>query len=202
MSKGTHVPTRRAIMAGLAALPVTGLPADVVATVTPECPAVTAANEYFRRKEIERAAYARSSAIFEALQEVHREIGTVEIQGESVYSVKRLDGMRLGPAQISQAEYEAARAALEPLQKAHNRAATESGYDEADEIAEGTLDETEVAFEALFATTPVSTLGAFAMLRAAVDEMDEARISVRRSLEDRFVEALREALAVLERNSL
>ncbi|WP_442753846.1 hypothetical protein ACNHKD_12680 [Methylocystis sp. JAN1] len=189
---------RRAIVAGLAASPVGGLPAALAAASAPSCPTLAAAREFQRLKQIETAAYAKYDEIFEALQAVRKEIGAVEIKGELVYGVWRLNAIRDYPG-LPEAEYEAVRALLEPLQTAHDKAYDQSGYEEADAIATEAQEEAYQALIAAFETSPTSRAGALDLLRIAAEQIDEAyERGLSSDLEERFGPAMREAIAVLE----
>lgn len=192
--------TRRAILTGLAATPMAALPAIAGAAPTP-CPTVAAAREYQRLLQIERAAGAECSRIYADLEATHRAIGAVEIRDESVYRLVRLHSIRSWPG-LPNAEYEAARDLLEPLQEAHKQAHSTSGYDEAEATAHEAEEISHQALVRLFDTSPVSSLGALELLRVCADEIEEAGAPVRYDIQDRFVAAIREAIAVLEKTAL
>ncbi len=95
-------------------------------------------------------------------------------------------------------EYQAARAAIEANLPAYRRAEANIHHDDTEETASKNEREANDARLAIFETTPTTPGGAAALIRHAMDHLDEFGINDT-LLEDVFTDAIRNVVAVLER---
>ena len=189
--------TRRALVAGLALAPIAGVPA-IAGAVAGNDPALAAIAEYERRCAIAEAAYKASSEADRAFRAAREAIGVVNFNGEEVYSLRRLDflGQRLHPA--PDPEYQAARIALQANLPAYRKAKINNRVAALEAAASEASSKADDAQIAMFETTPRSPAGAAALIRHAMDHLDELGINDT-WLQDIFTDAIRNAVAVLER---
>ena len=89
MAKLSHTPSRRAMLAGLAAAPVAGLPA-IAGVVADDDPLLEALAEYERLHAIERTAW---EAVADAAPTSNR-LPEVVFNGNRVFSILHLETMR------------------------------------------------------------------------------------------------------------
>ena len=197
-----------------------GVPA-IAGAVAGNDPALAAIAEYERRRAIADASWEASTDVYEALQAERKVIGVVTFKGEEVHSLERLDVLAEQPRRvmskdeledtiaqlpngwaIQQAEaafpdpeYQAARAAIEANLPAYRRAEANIRHDDTEETASENEREASDAQIAMFETTPTPPAGAAALIRHAMDHLDEIGINDV-LLEDVFTDAIRNAVAV------
>jgi hypothetical protein len=136
------------------------------------CPTLAAFRKLRKAEAAEQAAYDVAARASEEARRVRHQIGVVTIGNEEVWSLDWLESLRLFPfAGLSDDVYEAARAKLEPLQKAHRCVDVEINN-----LCQVSEDDSTTAFLArdealrlLFETTPTSPAGALAIVRAALE---------------------------------
>lgn len=196
MTIATRRASRRSVLTGLAATPVAAFP-PVVPPIPSECLTLAATREYRRLKAIETAAFAEWSRIFDARETKHRAIGAVEIQGETIYRLARLDFVWRHRG-MPHEEYEAARAMLEPLQEAHDRVDEAGDCHPADAIATKAQEAATEALQDVLNTSPTSPAGALELLRIALEESEEAMDGSMCEFY-RFTDAMRDAIEILEK---
>ena len=103
----TRIPSRRAIVAGLAVAPVAGLPA-MAGTVGAD-PALEALAEYDHRHAIELAARKASRSAYHALEAAADAIGApVVFEGEKIFTLQQLERLnrQACPSPLPEAELE------------------------------------------------------------------------------------------------
>lgn len=215
-------PSRRAMLAGLAAAPVAGLP--VVASAFAADPMLDALREYERLYTIEQTAWEASSeadAIASAGEEV---LDDVVFNGQQAYNLthleilrehsmgltdeeleetivrlragnakKRAEGANLEP------EYQRARANLE-AREAIPLARDASVVIDAERRASDAQNETNEARRAIFKTEPTTVIGAASLLRFIADFVEEDDVVNAASAEG-LGDAIRNAADVLEQRA-
>ncbi len=224
MAKQSVTPSRRTMLAGLAAAPVAGLPA-IAGAVIGDDPVFAALAERDHAHAIWEAAIPKTDAASEA-------IGAVIYNGEEVYTLPHLNHLAGLPhypmtgAELEEAvaqlrrgwamqqeelastspEYQAARATLEARQAARATlearqaalaVAPESSAEEASDDAFGVFGDAE---RAVFEAVPTTQAGAVALLRFTAEFLEELGINDTR-VEDVLPDAIRNAAAVLEREA-
>ncbi|WP_159727556.1 hypothetical protein [Methylosinus sp. Ce-a6] len=210
--------TRRAILAGLAAAPVAGLPALAQALPGAD-PVLVALGDHGRARAVLDAAYARTSALSDKVEAAQEALGHITYKGEEVLNLRQLERLRsMEPRGFSDEdlertiadlrrnnaakraalaepdhEYEAARAALvergQPLEAALREER------EAEAADEKWLDAVNAAEVAIMTAEPTTQAGAAALLRFIADCFEELIDDARELAPD----AIRAAVAVLER---
>jgi hypothetical protein len=106
--------------------------------------------------------------------------------------------MQQAEAATPDPEYQAARAALEARLPAYENADRDCGIAAGEAIGDEAETEVNDAQRAMFETTPTTPAGAAALVRLAMEHLDELGINDR-LIEDVFTDAIRNAVAVLER---
>jgi hypothetical protein len=208
--------SRRSLAAGLALAPVAGPPALAGAPITDD-PVLAALAEYERRHAVSTAAWKTAEDAAEALEATRQAIGVVTFKGEEVSSLGRLEYLADRPRPLSDSEwgetiallksgrtapqieaarpdpeYQAARAALEPLLPAHEAAERAADVEGAEKRAEPLEDKTREAERAVYEAEPTSRAGAIALLRFAADFLEENGVNDT-LLEEVFPDAIRVA---------
>jgi hypothetical protein len=213
--------SRRALAAGLALAPVAGLPA-LAGALSVDDPILAALAEYKRRYSVSTAAWEAASDASKALDAARQAVGVVTYKGEEVSSLRRLEYLADRPRLLSDAEwgetiallksgrtaqqieaarpdpeYQAARAALEPLLPAHEAAERAADVRGAEKRAEPLEVKTREAERAVYEAEPTSPAGAIALLRFAADYLEENGVNDT-LLEDVFPDAIRAAADFFE----
>lgn len=190
--------TRRAILAGLAATPVAGLPA-LAAALPGADPVLAALAEHSRAGAVLNAAFARTAVYSDKLDAMHREIGLVTFQGEEVFSRFMLDHRFSEMEDVTpdiEAEYRAARAAFLKLEPAYHDAFVRSGLREAERAQDEPSRALFNAEDAVLEAEPTTREGALRLLAHVAERLASD------SLGDREAElapaAIRAAVVVLE----
>jgi hypothetical protein len=222
MAKQSHTPSRRAMLAGLAAAPVAGLPAIAGVVVAEHDPLLGALAEYERLHAIEQAAW---KAAADASPTINR-LPEVVFNGERVFSILQLETMRersmgmtdeelddtiarlrKGNAMMRneapglEPEYRNARAVLEAHEiNAENAEKVEAL--EAESAAQKAQDDANEAQREVFEATPTTGAGALRLLRHLADFLDEDDVVNDIWVGDLLGEAIRNAAAVLEQEAL
>ena len=188
--------SRRAIVAGLAATPLAGLPALAPAAPGAD-PALAALAEHDRARSALDAAYSRTRSASAKLDAAREALGLVIYKGEEVHSLRQLEALcRAEPKDMSDEdleraiadlrrnnaairaaasrpdrEYEAARAALIEREPALEPAIVE--MQEVEEAEDAPLDALNEAETAIVAAKPTTRAGAAAQLRFIADHFEE-----------------------------
>jgi hypothetical protein len=221
MAKQSHTPSRRDMLASLAAAPVAGLPA-MACVVAKADPLLEALAEYERLHGIEQAAW---EAVTDATPTRAR-LPEVVFNGERVFSILQLETMRersmgmtdeelddtiarlrKGNATLRveaaglEPEYLSARAVLEAHEACAQNVETSEAL-EAESAAQKAQDDANEAQRAVFETTPTARAGALRLLRHLADFLDEDDVVNDNWVADLLGEAIRNAAAVLEQEAL
>ena len=220
MAKLSHTPSRRAMLAGLAAAPVAGLPA-IAGVVADDDPLLEALAEYERLHAIERTAW---EAVADAAPTSNR-LPEVVFNGNRVFSILHLETMRESSMGMTdeeiddtiarlrkgnatmraeaaglEPEYQNARAVLE----AHNAYAQNAETSEvldAESAAQKAQDNANEAQRVVFESTPTTLAGALRLLRHLADFLDEDDVVNDMLVGDMIGDSVRNAVAVLEREA-
>lgn len=218
--------TRRAIIAGVAAASFAARPA-LAAAAEGNDPVIAALAEYERRQAAADDAWKASWDADNSFTAAREAMGAGAYKGEEIYFLEPLEFHDLKSRSMSEAEYEdtitrfrkswamgqAEVAALDHEYLAFRAASLEEqlvAYEKArqdrcrlkaaEAAAEKAQIEADNALRAMFETTPTSQTGVIVLLRHAADFLDE--IGIEDSLlEDVFTDAIRNAVAVLERET-
>ncbi|MGD9541085.1 hypothetical protein [Methylocystis sp.] len=187
--------TRRAVMAGLAAAPVAGLPA-IARAVTGDDPIFVAFAEYERANTAKEAI---SKAADDLRGETYAAIEAAGLERKEVFTRRQLeDWHELGIC--SDRDYEAGLAKLEgpPSEYQKMLMRVEESDDEDMEACRAAGD----AERALCETAPTTREGASRLLRHLADFLSDDDVVNDHYLDDVVGDAIRNAVAVLEREAL
>lgn len=209
--------TRRAVVTGLAAAPLAGLPV-IAGVVADDDPLLEALAEYKRLHTIEEAAW---EAAADAADKSNR-LPEVVFNGNRVFNILHLETMRersmgmtdeelddtiarlrKGNATLRaeaaglEPEYQSARAILEAREPYAQKAETSAALDAAS-AAQKAQDNTSEAHLAVFETPPTTRAGALRLLHHLADFLDGDDVINDAYAGDVVGDAIRNAVAVFE----
>ncbi len=194
MAENAHTPSRRAMLAGLAAAPVAGLPA-IAGVVAEADPIFAAFTEY------ERAKVAKD-LIMEAADDLRGDtaaaIKAAGLDPREILTARRLETWR-EMGLCSDEDYEAGLAELEgPPSEYQKMWMRLEEAEDADMEASQVAGATERAF---YETAPTTHAGALRLLRHLADFLDEDDVVNDLYLGDVVGDAIRNAIAVLDQEA-
>ncbi len=194
MAKQSHTPSRRAMLAGLAAAPVAGLPA-IAGAATSDDPIFAAFAEFERAKAADQAI---SKAADELRGETYSAIKAAGLERREIFTRCQLENWH-EMGRCSDEDYEAALAELEGPPSEHQKMLMR--LDESDEADIEASRVTGATQRALCETPPTTRSGALRLLRHLADFLDEDDVVNDLYLGDVVGDAIRNAAAVLEREA-
>lgn len=219
MATNHSILNRRTIVAGLAAAPIAGLPA--IAGAVGADPLLEVLAEYERLHAIEQAAWEAAAAA----EPVGKMLSDVVFNGKSIFSIANLEIMRecsmgMTDEQLDEAiarirtgnarmraeaidlepEYQKARAELEARGGFAQEASPSEALD-AESAAQEALDNAKEAQMAVFEAVPTTRAGAARLLKFIADFLDEDDVINDTRAEGKVGDAIRNAVAVLEREA-
>ena len=204
MAKQSHTPSRRAMLAGLAAAPVAGLPA-IAGGVATDDPIFAAIAEHRFCKARAEAALASLNGKFEELEAAKDRIAVIRFTGEKFQSTAALVHFvnvkrALSGDEIT--EFFEAREALQLHEAAFERVREESGYAK----AEDAFSEMNAAYckseTAALAAQPTTAAGALALLALLAEHLEGPHCDPGENYPHPVLGAVRNALSVLQREAL
>lgn len=213
-------PSRRAMLAGLAAAPVAGLP--VAASAFAADPALDALREYDRIHAIEQAAWKASSEAYAIARAATPQRNDVYFNGQRVFGLDHLDVLRELSMGVTdeeleetilrlrkeavkkraesanlEPEYQRARASLED-REAIPLARDAAAVIDAEARAGEACDDTHEAQKAVFKSEPATPAGAIAQLRFIAKFVDEPGLINDTSADGILGDTIRRAVACLD----
>ena len=222
MAEKRNTPSRRAMLATIAAVPVAGLPA-IAGAVADNDPAFAALAEIERAKAAEDLAWKACSDLCDPMQAARVEFPDVFFNGERVFNIPHLEALRersmgmtdeelddtiarlrKGNAALRaeaahlEPEYQSARAVLEAREPYAQNADESDALEAAAERARDATSEAEVT---LLETTPTTPAGAAKLLRFIAEFLDEDDVVNDLWVGDMIGDAIRSAVDVFEREA-
>lgn len=192
MTRQSVTTTRRAVMAGLAAVPVAGLPA----TAGEADPIFTAFAEFERATAAEDLVRKASDDLREVTAAA---LDAAGLSSRQIVTRRRLEDWReLGLC--SAADYEAFLAELDGPCSEYEKML--DAVDESEDAARDAAGETGATEAALFETAPTTRAGALRLLRHLAAFLDEDDVVNDLYVSDLVGDAIRNAIAVFEREAL
>jgi hypothetical protein len=192
MSAENRDTTRRAVVAGLAAAPVAGLPALAGASPAPADPIFDTFAEFERMKASERAAWKAYNDLEEATASALEAAG---IKPTQLLTHRRLEAHRAAGL-LSDSEYAEALAALDGPESEHQ--AMWRAVEEFDEAALAAAEARGEAEREFVTTAPTTRAGALQLLHHLAEVLDGDDVVNDRFLDDVVGDAIRNAIAVFE----
>lgn len=195
MAKKPNTPSRRAMLAGLAAAPVAGLPA-LAGVAVEDDPIFAAFAEYESAKTADEVISKTADELRGKTYDAIRAAG-LDLRG--ILTRRRLeDWHEMGLC--SDEDYEAGLAELEGAQSEYQKMLMRvEESDDADREAGQVVGDAE---RALCETAPTTRMGALRLLRHLADFLDEDDVVNDLYVGDVVGDAIRNAVAILEREAL
>lgn len=203
MAKQSHTPSRRAMLAGLAAAPTAALPV-IAGAVTEDDPIFAAIAKQRRRKALADEAGALVNGKCVDLEAAMDRIAIIRFRGIKFQSTAALVHFLnvkkfLSGDEIT--EFFNARKALQNHEAAFERARVESGVAEAEDVFS---ERNKAYFDAemrVLATRPTTAGGALALLAFLVEHLEGPHCDPGEHHPEPLLGAVRNSLAVLQREA-
>ncbi len=191
MNGNNRKTTRRAVMTGLAAVPLAGVPAVAGASQAAADPIFEAFAAFERAKAAEHIAWEACEDASEAAQAERDAAGLRRSDIPVKWMIDAEHYLRL-----SRHEYEAALAALKADEREYQKISRPAL--EADEAARAAAEVAGAAERELLETAPTSRAGALRLLRHLADFLDEDDVVNDTNVDDVVGDAIRNAIAFFE----
>lgn len=186
--------TRRAVVAGLAAAPVAGLPA-IAGTVSGEDPILAAFAEFERAKAADAAAWKAYNDLEEVTASAFEAAGVTPTQ---ILTRRKLEIDReLGV--VVDAQYEEALIALDGPESEHQK--MWHAVEDSDDSARAAAEARGAAEQELLSTEPTTRAGALRLLRHIAEFLDQEDVVNDLYVDDLVGDAIRNAIAVFEQEA-